>query len=201
MAHSVSTKPELAVVTAQHPQQIDPTTLSTSSPETAFGLQDTLLESQHFKHYRCVRPFDRWRPVGGGAECDIFRRFKILTAEEEAFLVHWARMSSDRGILSRDETGTLIFRISSKNLSDLNKLRIGRSDRPDLETEWLHVYDEEGVSWLTQFACTEPVQFPTAMYDSIGRPLLANGRIGRYGPSGVTVSGFFLQYHRKSSMI
>ncbi|KAF2021372.1 hypothetical protein BU24DRAFT_487807 [Aaosphaeria arxii CBS 175.79] len=98
-----------------------------------------------------AKPFDRFVLKGGGAQHDIFRRFKIRPAEEEDFLIHWSQNRVNSGIFSRDEGGTLEFRISSSDASNLSKLGIGgREGCFKSGVQWTHVYDEEGVSWLTQ---------------------------------------------------
>jgi hypothetical protein len=152
MKSSASPRPESATGPSAHSTQPEPTAapVPSTKKETSFGFD--IPKSQTSP---CAKPFDRWRPIGGGAEHDIFRRFKILATEQEAFLIYWARKSSGRGILSHDETGTLIFRISSANISDLADMHIGRSDGQDNNPQWLHVYDQEGVSWLTQSANTD----------------------------------------------
>lgn len=141
----------------------------------------------------CAKPFDQWRPLGGGAGHDIFRRFKILGAEEENFLADWAKRSPGKGILSRDETGTLVFRINPTNIPDLAYMRIGRPDAPALETRWLHVYDQDGISWLTQISFTGRNLSSAQTYDTADQPMLAGGNLGRFGPSGLTVEEFMNQ--------
>jgi hypothetical protein len=194
MTYSISPNAEPAGSAVRHFQQPEEATSVFISTNQKFRLATPMKKIQQFKDPLCARPFDQWKAIGGGAGYDTFRRFNILAVEEKAFLVHWAKKCTGQGVLSRNETGTLVFRISSTDSSGLVNLDIGRSDSPEVETQWLHVYDEEGVSWLTQFACTDAVHFPTKIYDSFGRPFLANGKIGRYGPSGLTVPDFVEQY-------
>ncbi|PSN75331.1 hypothetical protein BS50DRAFT_582033 [Corynespora cassiicola Philippines] len=147
-----------------------------------------------------AKPFDSFRPLGGGAQRDIFRRFKILASEEEEFLLYWARQSLKSGIFCRDEDGVLVFRISPADLSGLKACGIGRSDmQAHCNAQWLMVYDEEGVSWLTRFRCIDLENFPT-IYDTSGQPIRANGRLGRYGPSGMTPGDYHAQLQLESAL-
>ena len=176
-----------AVADGQPPQPEPAHTAGPSTTETPDDNQSKMdVTPSHAPP--CVKPFDRWTPLGGGAENDIFRRFNILPTEEEAFLTYWARTSSGKGILSRDETGTLTFRISSANIAELADMHIGRTNGLDHSAQWLHVYDQEGVSWLTQSANSD--QSLAATRETIGQPNFANCNLGRYGPSGLTVKEF-----------
>lgn len=138
-----------------------------------------------------AKPFDKFQPQGGGKDGDIFRRFKIRRDEELDFCVHWVRHRISTGIFSRDQDGTLAFRVSSSDLSDLTELGIGKPDLGrDSGVGWTHVYDEDGVSWLTQFRCIDlEEQFPN-VFDAEGASIDWNGRVGRYGPSGLTPGDF-----------
>lgn len=154
MNRSASPILELATVPSAHSSHPEPTTFPVPSTKTISEKGYPGVEIPKSQTSPCAKPFDRWRPIGGGSEHDIFRRFKILATEEEAFLIHWARTSSGKGILSHDETGALIFRISSASMSDLADMHIGRPDGSDSKMQWLHVYDQEGISCLTQSANT-----------------------------------------------
>lgn len=141
-----------------------------------------------------VKPFDRFRIKGGGAAGDIFRRFKICQSEEQDFVLHWCRNHIALGILTRDDNGVLEFRISSSDLSDLTEMGIGRPNlNPETGIHWTHIYDEQGVSWLTQFRFSDHIKEIPSSIDIHGKPVVNFGRIGRYGPSGLTPSDF---YHR-----
>jgi hypothetical protein len=113
-------------------------------------------------------PFDRWRPLGGGDEQDIFRRFNIQPAEEADFLTYWSQTRLSTGIFARDTKGTLVFRISPTDLTDLSELDIGNSCGWSRPARWLHMYDGEGVSWLTQSRPMDLEAFPQA-FDCSGR--------------------------------
>ncbi|KAL1596998.1 hypothetical protein SLS60_008580 [Paraconiothyrium brasiliense] len=132
-------------------------------------------------------PFDRFRPLGGGADGDLFRRYHIGAAEEADFLTYWAETRTSAGIFARDATGTLVFRISTTNLADVNnELDIGRPGAADQYARWIHVYDAEGTSWLTQFRRIDLETLPK-IFDGAGKPVEHNGRLGLCGPSGQTV--------------
>lgn len=184
MKTSASPKPVSAAKVVEHLGQSEPASLLAPSTTAASRSEmETTIPP-------CAKPFDHWKPLGGGAEHDIFRRFKILATEEEAFLIYWAKKSSGKGILSHDETGTLIFRISSANISDLADMHIGRSDGPDHKAQWLHVYDNEGVSWLTQSTKTNQASSSIDVRNLV----LASNIVGRYGPSGLTVEEVGARY-------
>lgn len=135
-----------------------------------------------------AKPFDQWSPQGGGAESDIFRRFKILASEEEDFLTHWARLRLSSGIFSRDENGILVFRVNPAELANLNELSIMSSDskKPQAEYQWSHVYDEEGVSWLTRFRGIELRGTFERIKGTNGQIIKGFGKVGQCGPSGFT---------------
>jgi hypothetical protein len=119
-------------------------------------------------------PFDKFRPLGGGAGQDIFRRFNIRAAEEADFLTCWAETRASAGIFARDATGTLAFRISSANLMNLNnELDIGTP----------------GTSWLTQFRLVDIEALPE-IFNIAGKPLQHDGRLSLNDPSGQTVRNF-----------
>jgi hypothetical protein len=141
-----------------------------------------------------AKPFDRWRPIGGGTEQDIFQRFKISATEEAAFLMYWAEMSSGRSILSHDEDGNLIIRINPADISELADLRIGGLDTMDGKAQWLQVYDQEGVSWLTQSASADRAPTSTGNCYAVGAQTIANNALGLYGPSGLTVKEYMEQH-------
>lgn len=117
-----------------------------------------------------AKPFDRFKPRGGGAEGDIFRRFKIRRGEEIDFFMHWNSHNTSSGIFNRDESGTLVFRVSSSDISDLNLLGIVRAGS-GRESEWAHVYDEQGISWLTQFRCVDIGEQVPNIFDGDGRAI------------------------------
>ncbi|KAF9737411.1 hypothetical protein PMIN06_001185 [Paraphaeosphaeria minitans] len=132
-------------------------------------------------------PFDKFRPLGGGADGDLFRRFNIRAAEEADFLTYWVVTRASTGIFTRDPAGILAFRISSANLADLNnELDIGA---PGQHARWIHVYDAEGTSWLTQFRQVD-IEALAEIFDRAGKPVQHDGRLGLYGPSGQTVRNF-----------
>jgi hypothetical protein len=135
-------------------------------------------------------PFDKFRPLGGGAGQDIFRRFNIRAAEEADFLTCWAETRASAGIFARDATGTLAFRISSANLMNLNnELDIGTPGTPSQCARWIHVYDAEGTSWLTQFRLVDIEALPE-IFNIAGKPLQHDGRLSLNDPSGQTVRNF-----------
>jgi hypothetical protein len=135
-------------------------------------------------------PFDKFRPLGGGAGQDIFRRFNIRAAEEADFLTYWVETRASAGIFARDATGSLVFRISSANLTDLNsELDIGTPGTPSQCARWIHVYDAEGTSWLTQFRLVDIEGLPE-IFDSAGKPVQHSGRLSLNDPSGQTVRNF-----------
>lgn len=127
-------------------------------------------------------PFERWRPQGGGNDQDIFRRFNIPRAEEGDFLLHWSKTRLASGFCARDPDGTLVFRISPTNLTDLNELGIGNLQGWTSCARWLHVYDRDGMSWLTRFGRTEGKESPHASDDS-GRMVQHGGRLGSHASS------------------
>jgi hypothetical protein len=145
---SASPKSLPAAVVCQYSSQPVPTPSTVSSATIDSQAACPEMETTKSQVPSCAKPFDRWKPVGGGAEHDIFRRFKILANDEVAFLIHWANKSSGKGIISHDESGTLIFRISSAHISDLAGMHISRSDAPDNKAQWTHAYDQDGISWL-----------------------------------------------------
>ncbi|KAJ4293661.1 hypothetical protein N0V90_008945 [Kalmusia sp. IMI 367209] len=49
------------------------------------------------------------------------------------------------------------------------------------------VYDPDGTSWLTQFRHEDLSNFPS-VFDASGQSVQYDGRIGYYGPSGLTVA-------------
>jgi hypothetical protein len=123
-----------------------------------------------------AKPFDRFKPQGGGAEGDIFRRFKIRRGEEIDFFMHWNSHNISTGIFNRDESGTLVFRVSSSDISDLTLLGIGRAGLGrGSGVEWTHVYDEHGISWLTQFRRVRRGEQVPNIFDGDGRPILWHG--------------------------
>ncbi|KAF2448650.1 hypothetical protein P171DRAFT_440983 [Karstenula rhodostoma CBS 690.94] len=132
-------------------------------------------------------PFEKFRPVGGGADGDLFRRFNVRAAEEADFLTYWAVTRASTGIFTRDATGILAFRISSADLN--NELDIGTPGTPRRFARWIHVYDAEGTSWLTQFRQVDIEALPK-IFDSAGKPVQHDGRLGLNGPSGQTVRNF-----------
>lgn len=134
-------------------------------------------------------PFDRWRPIGGGAEQDIFRRFNVRFSEEADFLTYWSEKRLSTGIFARDNHGTLVFRISSAHLAELTELEIGNPGNWSRSARWLHVYDSKGVSWLTQLRRADLDAFPET-FDGTGQPLQRDGKVGQYGSSGHTVQDF-----------
>lgn len=105
-------------------------------------------------------------------------------------MLHWVRKGLSYGFITHDESGILVFRVSSADLSHLAALDIGRSDVSEPCPQWIHVYDEYGVSWLTQFRLVDLDNFPK-VYDTNGHPIFARGRLGRYGPSGLTPFDFY----------
>lgn len=141
-----------------------------------------------------AKSLDRWRPTGGGAEHDIFQSFKIAAIEAAAFLTYWVNTSSSIGILSRDEDGTLLFHINPANIPELAGMHIGRQQGPDRKAQWLQVYDQEGVSWLTQSAYTGLAPSSTETHYATGSNPLSTNNLGVYGPSGLTVKEFVEQH-------
>ena len=121
-------------------------------------------------------PFERWRPQGGGNGHDIFRRFNIPRAEEGDFLIHWSKTHLASGLFARDPDGTLVFRISSANLTDLSELGIGDLESWTPPARWLHVYDREGMSWLTRFRRTDGKELPHVS-DEGGRMVQQDGHL------------------------
>lgn len=61
--------------------------------------------------------------------------------------------------------------------------------------DWTHVYDEQGVSWLTRFRGVSYYGPLPVIYDCKDQVTFgladAQGRIGRYGPSRLTPAGFY----------
>jgi hypothetical protein len=141
----------------------------------------------------CARPYDQWRPIGSGAEQSIFRRFKIAATEEVAFLIYWARMSTGRSILSHDEDGNLIIRINPADISELADMGISGSDEMGDKAQWLHVYDQEGVAWLTLSANADKALTNEGQYTD-GPDTIVGNKLGVYGPSGLTVKEFMEQH-------
>ncbi|KAF2705805.1 hypothetical protein K504DRAFT_505540 [Pleomassaria siparia CBS 279.74] len=129
----------------------------------------------NYKKY--AKPFDRFKPLGGGADGDIFRCFKVPRMEEELFIIHWVRQPLSFGFLARDETGTLVFRVSSSDVSRLSMFGIGN---PGSQAEWSHVYDPQGISWLTRWHGSSFRIFQTDWDEKVR---LDNGIVRRYGPS------------------
>ncbi|CAI6307594.1 unnamed protein product [Periconia digitata] len=121
-----------------------------------------------------TKPFDRNRPLGGGAERDIFRCFKIFPAEEKAFLTFWASKRSTNGFLSYNEDGHLTFHISATQVPDLVYLGICRLGTLEHNAQWVQVCDRDGYSWLTQLDYQNCASLPAHMYDTTGRPLAAD---------------------------
>ncbi|KAF2788237.1 hypothetical protein K505DRAFT_329069 [Melanomma pulvis-pyrius CBS 109.77] len=148
-----------------------------------------------------AKPFDRFKPVGGGASADIFRRFKIHKSEEEYFIVHWVRQPSSPGFLTRDANGALVFRVSSSDISGLSALGIGSADLDVGGVEWTHIYDEEGVSWLSRCRGIDYTASSLDVYDLSDEEwekliFANNGIIGRRGPSGLTPAEFHAELWR-----
>lgn len=152
------------------PDTTQPRKQSESSPESTIP-EETVFGS----------PFDRFRPLGGGADGDIFRRYYIRAAEEADFLTHWVETRTSVGIFARDGSGTLVFRISSASLTGFNdELNIGSLHQ---SARWTHVYDAEGASWLTQFRSVDVAALPK-IFDLNGQPVQHGGGPDRYGSSG-----------------
>ncbi|KAF2865769.1 hypothetical protein BDV95DRAFT_247881 [Massariosphaeria phaeospora] len=143
---------------------------------------------QHTKSPGFAKPYDRFKPQGGGVDGDIFLRFKIRAMDEEEFLVHWARLRTTSGIFTRDESGTLVFRMSSSDLSDYPYIGICRSNLPcEPAARWQHCYDEAGISWLTKPMSSDSNH--TELY-ACGFEVQPHGSVGQYGPSGLTPTDF-----------
>ena len=159
----------------------------TPSPTLSYKMSTRTNESIMY-----TKPFEQWRPLGGGSERDIFHYYKIFPVEEEAFLTFWAAKRPIGGYLSHDDNGTLVFRISSAHLPGLSAIGISGIDSliPDVDAQWLQVCDGEGISWLTRFCFEDRERFPSELYDTAGRSLTANGRVGQFGPSGLSVHDF-----------
>ncbi|KAF1954103.1 hypothetical protein CC80DRAFT_506532 [Byssothecium circinans] len=174
------------------PNNFDRANTIDKAPTTPFSSLPSMECSAQFKDPICTKPFDQWRPRGGGAERDIFRYFKIFPIEEAAFLTLWAAKRPTSGYLSHDENGTLVFRISSTHLSELATMGISgvNSVVPDVDAQWLQVCDREGASWLTQFRHRDIRHFPSELFDTTGRPITANGRVGWFGLSALSVQDF-----------
>ncbi|KAH7135302.1 hypothetical protein B0J11DRAFT_502132 [Dendryphion nanum] len=181
--------PEYAIPESTHNQVLP---YQQTHPPTLSPQADPVDNIHHHDEIVWAKPFDRFRINGGGAAGDIFRRFKICKSEEEDFMVHWCRNNITLGIFTRDNSGVLEFRVSSSDLSDLTEMGIGRHDlSPDVGTHWTHVYDEHGVSWLTQFHYADHGANLPMAFDILGESMSNVGRIGRYGPSGLTPSNFY----------
>jgi hypothetical protein len=178
-----------------------PTTVSggpTTQPEPVFSsASSTTTTSQKTKSFPptpiCARPFDHWRPRGGGAEHDIFQRFKIAAIEEVAFLMHWAKKSSGRSILSHDEDGNLNIHINPADISELADMGISGLDDIDGKAQWLHVYDQEGVAWLTLSTNADQALTNKSRHTD-GPDTFVGNKLGVYGPSGFTVKEFMEQH-------
>jgi hypothetical protein len=146
-----------------------------------------------------ARPFDRFTANGGGASGDIFRLFKIHKSEEEHFIVHWVRQPLSPGLLTRDENGTLVFRVSSSDISYISTLKIGHPDSEldsGVEVEWTHVYDEQGISWLSRCRGTdysaEEIDMYAVLDEQYERFIRERSAIiGMCGPSGLTPAEFY----------
>jgi hypothetical protein len=143
-----------------------------------------------------AKPFDRFTAKGGGSSGDIFRRFNIHRNEEESFILHWVRQPLSPGLLTRDDKGNLVFRVSSSDISYLSALGIGHPDsEPDSRVEWTHVYDEEGISWLSRCRRIDHSAGDIETYDISDEQYERiiserDGVIGMYGPSGLTPAEF-----------
>ncbi|KAF2646619.1 hypothetical protein P280DRAFT_464822 [Massarina eburnea CBS 473.64] len=178
------------------PATHDPTTMSKCS-STSLGKRPVQPNEPVY-----TKPFDQRRPLGGGAEKDIFRYFKIFPAEEAAFLTSFATKRPMNAYISHDDGGTLIFRISSANLSELAVMGISGTNCavPDPDAQWLQVCDREGVSWLTQFRYTDFTNVPSELYDTTGNLMTTMGRIGQYGPSGLSVSDYVKRQSQRGGL-
>lgn len=146
-----------------------------------------------------AQPFDRFTANGGGASRDIFRRFKIPKSGEEHFIMHWVRHPLSPGFLTRDEHGTLVFRVSSSEISYLSTLKIGRPDSEldnGVEVEWTYVYDQQGIPWLRRSRGVDCLAGEIDMYDILDEQYEGTTREristnGMYGPSGLTPAEFY----------
>ena len=185
-----STKPQSPSLSHIHPYN---RSSRAAAPLVTPGVSPTLPGSNF------ARPFDRFTANGGGASGDIFRRFKIHKSEEEQFIVHWVRQPFAPGLLTRDEHGTLVFRVSSSDISYISALRIGHPDfelESGIEVEWTHVYDEQGISWLSRCRGIDYSTVEIDMYDVLDEQYERitrerNGTFGMYGPSGLTPAEFY----------
>jgi hypothetical protein len=189
-------KSELAAASVRHPEEVSTVCSRTETPTNSSA---TLVrDSIQPKEPVFTKPFDLWRPLGGGAHRDIFRYFKICPAEEQAFLVFYASKRLTNGFVSHDEGGILVFRVSSAHLSELAGLGISCTNTSTQDYEWFQVCDGEGISWLTQAGCTDMEKLPSELHTTAGQPVSENGRIGRYGPSGLTVREYWMKQQSQS---
>lgn len=93
--------------------------------------------------------------------------------------MYWVEKRLPIGIFARDSNGTLVFRISSADLTDFNELDIGN---PGSGAKWMHVYDQDGISWLTQFRRVDPAALPK-VFDGAGQPIRQEGMLSLQGAS------------------
>jgi hypothetical protein len=70
-----------------------------------------------------------------------------------------------------------------------NELDIGTPGTPSQCARWIHVYDAEGTSWLTQFRLVDIEALPE-IFNIAGKPLQHDGRLSLNDPSGQTVRNF-----------
>ena len=113
--------------------------------------------------------------------------------------MHWVRQPHSPGLLTRDENGTLVFRVSSSDISYISTLKIGHPDSEldsGVEVEWTHVYDEQGISWLSRCRGIDYSTVEIDMYDVLDGQYERitrerNGTFGMYGPSGLTPAEFY----------
>lgn len=113
--------------------------------------------------------------------------------------MHWVRHPLSPGFLTRDEHGTLVFRVSSSEISYLSTLKIGRPDSEldnGVEVEWTYVYDQQGIPWLRRSRGVDCLAGEIDMYDILDKQYEGTTRErintnGMYRPSGLTPAEFY----------
>ncbi|KAF2467974.1 uncharacterized protein BDR25DRAFT_60848 [Lindgomyces ingoldianus] len=128
------------------------------------------------------------QPTSSGVDLDCFLEIKIPSAEEVSFISAETSLSHTGGNLSRDQSDHgLLYKISPSDIAILADIGIGLPPA-ELESgvDWAYVYDTKGVAWFTRFWRPDHVRKGEKIWiiHSI------NGRIGRFGLSGLTPAEF-----------
>jgi hypothetical protein len=100
-----------------------------------------------------ANPSDDFKPDGFSSSNGLFLQYKVHPSEEEAFLLHVARIHIQAGFITRDWDGTLLLYVDPADVHKLVLIGSGHFEQgieQSTRSGWEHVSDGEGISWLTQ---------------------------------------------------